>query len=91
MHNISSHSYDKIAVLIVAAGRGNRAPGVIPKQYRNIEGKTVLTRTLDCFSKFFNIIVVIHPDDQDLFDKATQGFENTKSVHGGASRTQSVK
>ena len=92
VHNISSHEYNKYAVLIVAAGRGNRAPGDIPKQYREINGEIVLRKTLKCFSKFANIIVVIHPDDKTLFDAATKGLsQNIASVHGGNSRTQSVK
>ena len=92
MHNISSHEYDKYAVLIVAAGRGNRAPGDIPKQYRKINGEMVLRKTLKCFSKFSSIVVVIHPDDKTLFNAATKGLpQNIISVHGGDSRTQSVK
>lgn len=92
MHNNSSLQNDKIAVLIVAAGRGNRAPGDIPKQYRKITGETVLTKTLKCFVNFPLVMVVIHPDDQDLFDKATQSLDaNILSVHGGTTRTDSVK
>ena len=92
VHNISSHEYGKYAVLIVAAGRGNRAPGNIPKQYRKINGEIVLRKTLKCFSKFSNIVVVIQPDDEILFNVATEDLpQNIVSVHGGDSRTQSVK
>ncbi|PHR93416.1 MAG: bifunctional 2-C-methyl-D-erythritol 4-phosphate cytidylyltransferase/2-C-methyl-D-erythritol 2,4-cyclodiphosphate synthase [Robiginitomaculum sp.] len=83
---------EKIAVLIVAAGRGNRAPGDAPKQYRQIAGETVLTKTLKCFAKFPHIMVVIHPDDQDLYEDAVSGLSlNIQTVHGGATRTNSVK
>ena len=36
----------KTAALIVAAGRGTRAGGGIPKQYRDIGGQSVLRRTI---------------------------------------------
>ncbi len=92
VHNNSSHRFDHIAVLIVAAGRGNRASGDIPKQYRTINGETVLRKTIKCFASFSNIVVVIHPDDQDLFAKATKNLpQNIISVFGGDTRTQSVK
>ncbi len=92
VHNISSHEYSNFAVVIVAAGRGNRAPGDIPKQYRSINGETVLTKTLKCFSKFPNIVVVIHPNDTELFKDATKDLpKNIHSISGGDSRTQSVK
>ncbi|TMJ74613.1 MAG: bifunctional 2-C-methyl-D-erythritol 4-phosphate cytidylyltransferase/2-C-methyl-D-erythritol 2,4-cyclodiphosphate synthase, partial [Alphaproteobacteria bacterium] len=39
----------KTAALIVAAGRGTRASGALPKQYAHIGGVSVLTRTLGVF------------------------------------------
>jgi 2-C-methyl-D-erythritol 4-phosphate cytidylyltransferase/2-C-methyl-D-erythritol 2,4-cyclodiphosphate synthase len=38
-----------VACLIVAAGRGHRAGGDIPKQYQHIGGKAVLAHTVDAF------------------------------------------
>ncbi len=35
--------------LIVAAGRGVRAGGDLPKQYRTIGGKSILRRSIDAF------------------------------------------
>jgi len=42
-------SEDKtIVALVVAAGRGERAGTIgLPKQYRSVAGKPLLTRTLD--------------------------------------------
>ena len=92
VHNNSSHRFDDIAVLIVAAGRGSRVSGDIPKQYRTINGETVLRTTIKCFAELPHIVVVIHPEDQVLFTKATKGLsQNITSVFGGDTRTQSVR
>ncbi|PHR56786.1 MAG: bifunctional 2-C-methyl-D-erythritol 4-phosphate cytidylyltransferase/2-C-methyl-D-erythritol 2,4-cyclodiphosphate synthase [Robiginitomaculum sp.] len=97
MHNISSLKNDKIAILIVAAGRGNRARSKnhtdnTPKQYLKVNGETVLTKTLKCFRDFSNIIVVFHSDDEAHLQKAISGIGNhIRTVHGGATRTASVK
>ena len=37
----------RIAQILVAAGRGERAGGVLPKQYQSIGGKAVLRRTIE--------------------------------------------
>ena len=62
-------------MVIVAAGRGERAGQSAegPKQYRQIGGRPVIARTLDAFlahPAIGPIVVVIHPDDDDLFDAA---------------------
>lgn len=96
MHNISSPKYAKIAVLIVAAGRGRRAStgagAGLPKQYRELGGQMVLTKTLDCFASYAPIVVAIHPDDKALFEQACASIaEEIISVSGGTTRTASVK
>jgi len=92
LHNNSSPKYVKIAVLIVAAGRGHRAGGGLPKQYRELDGQMVLTKTLKCFADYAPIIVAIHPDDKALFDQACANNDGEiLSVSGGATRTASVK
>lgn len=83
----------KIAVLVVAAGRGSRAGDGLPKQYRTVAGKMVLTRTLDAVAKACPdalLQIVIHPDDRDLFECATQGKSVLPPVSGGSSRQESV-
>jgi len=92
LHNISSLKNGKIAILIVAAGRGQRAGGGLPKQYRKLGGEMVLTKTLKCFTDYETIVVAIHPDDKNLFEQACAGLDaNIISVTGGATRTASVK
>lgn len=59
-----------VAALIVAAGRGSRAGEGLPKQYRPLLGRPVLTRTLEAFlghPHVSRVLVVIHPDDADLY------------------------
>lgn len=80
----------KTGVIIVAAGRGERAGGDLPKQYREIGGLAVLARTVRAFQSALPdaaICVVINPDDQDRFDSLALDAEFT---FGGATRTASV-
>ncbi len=66
----------------------------MPKQYRRISGKAVLTHTLHAFSSHEAIDavrVVIHPDDQALYDGAAAGHDLLPPVHGGATRQDSVR
>ncbi|QHQ34806.1 bifunctional 2-C-methyl-D-erythritol 4-phosphate cytidylyltransferase/2-C-methyl-D-erythritol 2,4-cyclodiphosphate synthase [Algicella marina] len=85
-----------IAALIVAAGRGTRAGGEIPKQYMDIGGKPVLARTLEAvlaIPGIDRVQVVIHPDDQPRYDKATQALADRRiapAVPGGKDRQASV-
>ncbi len=95
MHNISSLKNTKIAVLIVAAGRGHRANtgagAGLPKQYRDLGGEMILTKTLKCFANFAHIVVAIHPDDTKLFTQACKNIDKEiMSIEGGATRTASV-
>lgn len=86
-----------IAVIIVAAGKGERAQSgeaSIPKQYRPVAGKAVLTRTIDSFLVFDAIqyvVPVIHPDHADRY--AALGINDPRvlaPVHGSATRQTSV-
>ena len=90
---ITQPSQHKIAVLVVAAGRGSRAGEGLPKQYRPVGEKMVLTRTLEAvFAACPQALVqtVIHPDDARLFEDAARGMAVLPAVHGGTSRQESV-
>ncbi|MBU1314914.1 MAG: bifunctional 2-C-methyl-D-erythritol 4-phosphate cytidylyltransferase/2-C-methyl-D-erythritol 2,4-cyclodiphosphate synthase [Alphaproteobacteria bacterium] len=87
----------QIAIVIVAAGRGERAGSAEgPKQYRRIGGRPVIAHTLEAFLTWPQsgpIVTVIHPDDAALFADATAGLagaERVKTTFGGATRQQSV-
>lgn len=85
-----------VAALIVAAGRGLRAGGGVPKAYRALHGEPLLTRTLRVFAghpAIATLTVVIHPDDRDLCEQALSILGTTKPVMvcgGGPTRQESV-
>ena len=85
----------KVAAVIVAAGRGYRAGGDLPKQYRALAGEPVIRPTLAAFLGHPQITAVqpvIHPDDQAIFQAATAGLERLlPAVPGGATRQASVR
>ncbi|MCZ8258573.1 MAG: bifunctional 2-C-methyl-D-erythritol 4-phosphate cytidylyltransferase/2-C-methyl-D-erythritol 2,4-cyclodiphosphate synthase [Beijerinckiaceae bacterium] len=87
-----------LAALVVAAGRGTRLGGPVPKQYRRVAGRPVLTHTLGHLlapALFERILVVIHPDDGAAFAEALAPLgaagSAIRSCAGGASRQDSVR
>jgi 2-C-methyl-D-erythritol 4-phosphate cytidylyltransferase/2-C-methyl-D-erythritol 2,4-cyclodiphosphate synthase len=84
----------RVAALIVAAGRGTRAGGEIPKQYRALAGVPVLARTASAFVDHPSIAivqVVIDPADRALYDASLAPSPRIVApVAGGASRQSSV-
>lgn len=79
-----------IALILVAAGRGFRAGGDIPKQYRLLAGKPLLDHTLKFAADagfFDQTILVVAADD----DRAAKLEGNAQFVTGGVTRTASVK
>ena len=83
-----------VAAVIVAAGRGHRAGGEQPKQYRELGGQPVIRLTLAAFLDHpqVNLVqAVIHPDDSDLYRVATAGLDLPSPVAGGATRQISVR
>ena len=85
----------KVAVVIVAAGRGERAGQQHgPKQYRPIGGEPIIARTLRAFYEHpgvDRIVAVIHPDDHDLFRESAGPLADiVLTVNGGATRQESV-
>lgn len=89
----------KPIVLLVAAGRGLRAGGGTPKQYRMLAGRMVLAWTIDAFASAMpgvEIVCVIHPDDRALYDQTVSqsragGAVLLEPVAGGHSRQESVR
>jgi 2-C-methyl-D-erythritol 4-phosphate cytidylyltransferase/2-C-methyl-D-erythritol 2,4-cyclodiphosphate synthase len=85
----------RAAVVIVAAGRGMRAGGGLPKQYRMLRGKQVLAHTVNAFDghpAVGEIVIVRGADDADLY--AACGIVARcplRDVPGGAERHASVR
>ena len=84
----------RVAAIVVAAGRGLRAGGDRPKQYREILGEPMIRPSLAALAAhraIFAVQPVIHPDDAALFKSATSGLELLLPVAGGATRQASVR
>ncbi len=80
---------EKTAIIIVAAGRGERAGGDVPKQWRLLGGMPVLQRTLAAFADFARVVVVVHADEMMRALALTEG--RVTLIAGGANRQQSVR
>ena len=77
------------AAIIVAAGRGTRAGGDLPKQWQTLAGKSVVAHSIAAFAGLVDqIILVIHPDDHAF---ATGLRAGVQIVEGGSTRDQSVR
>ncbi len=80
----------RIAALIVAAGRGRRAGGPVPKQWQSLLGKPVARWTLERFAAIAELIMVIHPDDRKFAENLCDGLDVTL-VDGADERAGSVR
>ena len=75
--------------IIVAAGKGNRAGGKVPKQWRTIAGKLVIDWSIDAFKNhdLVDFVVVVLPPNKTL-DRSdvitcTGGNSRSVSVYNG--------
>jgi 2-C-methyl-D-erythritol 4-phosphate cytidylyltransferase/2-C-methyl-D-erythritol 2,4-cyclodiphosphate synthase len=84
-----------IAAVVVAGGRGLRAGGDVPKQYRELGGEPVIRPALSAFLNHPQIGAVqpvIHREDEGMFRAATAGLHKLlPPVWGGATRQTSVR
>ncbi len=80
----------KTAAIIVAAGRGIRAGGELPKQFQPLRDRMVLEHSIAAFAlhpQVDRIILVVNPDDRDLLP----ALPDVELVDGGATRDASVR
>jgi len=90
---------NKVALLVVAGGRGVRLGADRPKQYLDCAGRPLIVHTLEALAASFPFratIVAIHADDRALYDQAI-GLLTASAAEalqapaiGGATRQQSV-
>ncbi len=84
------------SVIIVSAGKGSRMKADINKQFLKINGKEVISHTIDKFYENKNIkeiIVVVKEDEKKFFQEniiQKYGYKNIKVVCGGKERQDSV-
>jgi 2-C-methyl-D-erythritol 4-phosphate cytidylyltransferase / 2-C-methyl-D-erythritol 2,4-cyclodiphosphate synthase len=83
-----------VAAVIVAAGRGSRVGGDVPKAYQPLGGQPMIRFSLSLFSADPQIRLVqpvIHGDDSGLYQAAADGLDLLPPVLGGATRQASVQ
>ena len=92
-------SSSRVALLVVAAGRGLRLGAERPKQYLNCAGRPLIARTLEALAAawpFSAIAVAIRAEDRALYDEALADLAPGAAAAlipaaiGGATRQQSV-
>lgn len=80
--------------LIVAAGKGDRFGGPVPKQYQDLAGIPILRRSVEAFLNhplIDDVQVVISEAHRELYEKAAAGLELPAPALGGATRQDSVR
>ncbi len=84
-----------VAAVIVAAGRGERAGGDVPKQYRDIAGEPMIRPTLAAFldhPAIGAVQPVINPADDAVYRAATADMKKLlPPAPGGETRQASVR
>jgi 2-C-methyl-D-erythritol 4-phosphate cytidylyltransferase len=86
----------KFKVIIPAGGKGERAGSSLPKQYIKIQGKEIISRTIEVFQKnkiIDEIIVAADPQYFPLLQKIKEKYrfnKISKFVKGGNERQDSV-
>ncbi len=85
----------RIAALVVAAGRGVRAGGDVPKQYRPLLGRPMLAHAVEAFlahRSVGRVLLVVAPGEEARAREALPegGGPRLAFAEGGATRQQSV-
>ena len=85
-----------VHVIIVAAGKGNRFGGELPKQFLLLNDKPVLMYSLENFREINykkNIITVISKEMTAFWKKecSARGVDPGKLIEGGSTRWESVR
>ena len=87
----------RTSAVLVAAGRGSRMGGDVKKQFLELEGVSILERTLAVFAslpEIYEIVLVVGNDDFSFCEqKIVSKYTSCKSIRlvsGGANRQKSV-
>ena len=79
------------AAIILAAGRGTRAGGDLPKQWQLLAGRPVVAHALAAFATLPLRVLVIHPEDRARAMEVLEALPDVLLVIGGATRDASVR
>jgi 2-C-methyl-D-erythritol 4-phosphate cytidylyltransferase / 2-C-methyl-D-erythritol 2,4-cyclodiphosphate synthase len=83
-----------VYALVVAAGRGSRFGGALPKQYLTLDGVSLLRHAVAALAghpRVEGVLVTIRPEDGELFDSTVAGLGVMSAVAGGPTRQDSVR
>lgn len=86
-------SLPPFAAVIVAAGRGERAGGALPKQFADWRNKPLVRHSVEAFARLgaHPILVVIPAGREDVARTALAGIDGIRYATGGATRQESVR
>ncbi len=86
-------SLPSFAAIVVAAGKGLRVGGEIPKQYRMLRGRPMVRWSVEAFAHAGAdlLVAVIAPGTRAEAEAALAGIAGVRFVEGGATRQDSVR
>lgn len=86
-------AHQRTAAIVVAAGKGLRAGGAVPKQFAIWKGKPLLRHSLEALAQagVTPIVVAIPLEWQALAEQAAAGIAGVRFVAGGDTRQLSVR
>lgn len=81
------------AAIVVAAGKGLRAGGAVPKQFVQWRGKPLVRHSIEALAAagISPIVIAIPQGWDDVAATAVAGIPGVRFVHGGSTRQQSVR
>lgn len=90
---ISPNPCAEVAAVLVAAGKGLRAGGTLPKQFADYGGEPLVRHSARALASagVAPIVVAIPAGWDDVAKTALAGIEGVRFIHGGESRQQSVR
>jgi 2-C-methyl-D-erythritol 4-phosphate cytidylyltransferase/2-C-methyl-D-erythritol 2,4-cyclodiphosphate synthase len=93
METVPSSTFPDTAAIVVAAGRGLRAGGALPKQFAPWRGKPLLRHSLEALvaAGIAPIVVAIPEGGEELARSAAEGLHGIRFVVGGETRQDSVR
>jgi 2-C-methyl-D-erythritol 4-phosphate cytidylyltransferase/2-C-methyl-D-erythritol 2,4-cyclodiphosphate synthase len=79
--------------VVVAAGKGLRVGGEVPKQFRMWRGKPLIRHSVETLLGHgaSEVVIAIPPGGQELAAAALSGLDGCRFVTGGATRQESVR
>lgn len=90
---IAISALPRFSAIVVAAGKGLRVGGDVPKQFRIWRGRPLIAHSVEAFLKAGAdpVVVVVSKDAEREAQEALKGLEGYTLVHGGETRQDSVR